>query len=324
MQTGIIVVVIIAIIAGGLGVVLMTGGGPEEQPEEQIKGTLKIARATWVGSITKALVFKRVVEKELPYKVEIIATGGISSMYTGVSEGSADLTLSHINPLYKDIYKKTNINTFTIIEDRGSNSLFIPMKAKKAGIETLDDLKEYEDNFDKKVMCAKPGWSATEYGYDFVKRDKFSNWKVEIAGSTPSLVARIMSRNAEGKWWAATHWAPSTISAYFDTYPIHTFLAYDYCIATRPGFEEDFDSDLKDFLKNLYADKMIINGEEIPGVYAKTQEWCVKEDIAYEKSANRWFELYYNQAKKAWFPEKYGQDANIEKPYSDQRDVTID
>lgn len=317
MQMGIIVAVIIAV--GGLGVVLITGGGggPEKQPGE-IKGTVKIARASWTGSIAKAIAAKGAIEKELPYKVEIIATGGIAPMYAGVSEGSADLTLSHIKPLYKDIYKKTDVNTYSTLQDEGANSLFIPMKAKKAGIETLDDLKEYEDNFDKTVMCAKPGWSATEYAKDFVQREKFSNWGTKITGSTPTLVAQIMSRNAEGEWWAVSHWIPSIISAYFDTYPIYTFLSYDYCMATRPGFEEDFDSDLKDFLKNLYFDKMIINGEEVPNLFEKCDEWVIKEDLKPQEAVDRWFELYYDQAKKAWFPEEYGQDTTIEKPHYDE------
>jgi len=270
-------VVILALTLTGCG--LLKSPQEEQTKQEQSKGKVKIGYVQWASAEASTHIVKEVLER-MNYEVEtpVLQTG---AMYQGAANGEIDAFVCSWLP-------DTDVNYWNKFKDQlielNNNYLAAQIGIvvpKYVEANSLAELKDYADKFDKRIVGIDPG--AAEM---IVIKDKvipnydLEDWEV-IDSSGPAMTAELARAIKNKEWIAVAGWKPHWKWAKWDLKflkdPDLTMGDGEYIKSIgRPGIKDDL-PEVAQFLENYR-----ITTEQLGAVMLKIKNGMEAEEAAKE------------------------------------------
>ena len=219
--------------------------------------TIILGDSNWPGLRGKTAIAKYILEN-IGYNVK--RTSATDPMIRqGIITGDVDIYLGTWMPSLKKARMKNQDKHHYITKNMhgGSLGMAVPKYVAKQGINSMTDLKEHADKFDKKLYVGPAGWV-----YDGCLRDaqkeniyNLKDWKL-ISSNPAGLWAKLDKAIKNKEWivWAAwkPHWMNTVYDMVYLNDPQNIFgnkFSWVETI-TRKGFPEEH-PEVTTFLKNL-------------------------------------------------------------------------
>lgn len=227
-------------------------GGDDDDTEE--KGTVSFGLPPWPGVTVKTEVV-RIILEEKGYTVESSKLDA-GVVYAEMADGNIDCLLAGWLPIthqeywnqYGDQLEQVAINCPTTWL-----GLAVPTYVYDEGVTSIEDLNDYKDEFDSRIVGIEPGagiMNSTEQVIETYDLD----YDLE-SSSTPAMMAEVDAYIDDNDWIVFTIWEPHSAFARFDIQkledPEGIYGGGDvlYTI-TRNDFADDF-PEVYEFFQNF-------------------------------------------------------------------------
>ncbi|HMA69177.1 MAG TPA: glycine betaine ABC transporter substrate-binding protein [Candidatus Mcinerneyibacterium sp.] len=216
----------------------------------------------WPGVTVKTQVVKTIADY-LGYETDT-KTGAEQVVLKGMETGDLDVFLALWLPSMKvnyDPYKEKGVVEKVAANLENCHYITaVNKEAWDAGVKTFDDLKKFEDKFDKKIYGIEPGNDGNRIMKEkIIPGYNLEGWEVVVSG-TAGMLSTVKSKTKKGEWVAFLGWQPHYMNVMFDmkylkdpknkwpgggTSTVYTII--------RTGFDKE-DPNFYKFLKNFKLD----------------------------------------------------------------------
>ncbi len=253
-----------------------------EEPDPEVKETVRIAYVDWVSEIASAHVVQAVLEDRLGYNCELLSVTAVS-MWESVAAGDQDAMVAAWLPTLHQHYFESVKDD---VEFLGPNlegvemGLVVP---SYVSVDSMAELNQSAEEFDSKIIGIDPEaglMGNTEeamevYGLD----DHFEL----ISGSDLTMTSALEIAFDEDRWIVVTGWTPHWKFARWDLKylddPNNVYGEAEYIgTIVREGLEDDM-PEVYEFLDNFYW-----TAEDMEQVML----WFSLEGLSAEEAAERW------------------------------------
>ena len=195
---------------------------------DEVEADVKIGLVAWDCAIASSNVMKLVLEEE-GYSVELVETEA-GPMYTGLSQGNTDVTLTAWLPFTHATYWTTYGDDLEElgrhIEGEAKIGLVVPnYTAEALGLTTIGDLKGQEGEFGGEIIGIDAGagiMTATENAID-----NYSLAMTLVESSTAGMLSALDAALDAGEHIAVTLWDPHWAFAAYNTDDYHLVYLED-------------------------------------------------------------------------------------------------
>lgn len=174
--------------------------------------------ASWPAPIIRTHVIKQIIEP-LGYRVETVYPS-LPVLFKGISTGDVDVFVSYWSPLH-DPQILSYIEEGSIIRAPDTNiddarlQLVVPGYVE---IDSLAQLGEYEDKFDRTVITPAPGTGCHLTAKKMIEEDIYGmgDWKVMAVASTSMMLSAVKAKVEKKEWVVFCGWKPHYMNILFN------------------------------------------------------------------------------------------------------------
>ncbi|MBW2603462.1 MAG: hypothetical protein JRE28_03965 [Deltaproteobacteria bacterium] len=252
--------------------------------------TVKIGQIPqWPYVVINTRIIQRALE-EKGYSVEIKNLGDLGPMFVGLATGDihieADYWLPSLHTSYREKYgDETILAVGDIYGADAPVALAIPeFVMKEHGIRAIPDLHDKSDLFDGKIIGYEPGTGGTIYSLKALKEYKLESEYKFITGTTPTMLAELLSGVKRHEPVIVVLWHPHSIHQQIKIHmlddPKGVIPANRVQVAVNTEFANR-NPKIRKFLENF---RVPMN--EMEAMMLKNSKERIKE----EKLADQWYE----------------------------------
>ncbi len=225
-----------------LAVVLNTGciGQMEEWEPE---GTIEFGLPPWPGVTVKTEV-ARVILEGMGYET-VGSSLDVGIVYGEMAEGNIDVLLASWLPGLHTPYIDEFGDRLDLVHINMPltwDGLVVPRYVYEAGVQSIDDLPDYADEFDRRIVGIEPGAGImikTEAAIDAYGLD---DWTL-VSSSAPAQLAELDAAIEAGEWIVIPKWKPHSAFIVFDIVelddPLDVYEEGEVWTVARLGLDED-------------------------------------------------------------------------------------
>ncbi|MTI66169.1 MAG: glycine betaine ABC transporter substrate-binding protein [Firmicutes bacterium] len=189
--------------------------GQKTEEKESEKGTVKIGYVQWASAEASTHIVEEVLEEKMGYNVElsVLQTGG---MYQATADGEIDAFVCSWLPDTDKNYWEKHGDKLVELNNNYLHAQIGLVVPKYVTIDSIAEMKDYPDKFDKRIVGIDPG--AAEM---IVVKDKtmpnygIEDWDLEES-SGPAMTAELGRAIEKEEWVAVTGWKPHWKWAKYD------------------------------------------------------------------------------------------------------------
>lgn len=246
---------------------------------DRSKGKVKIGYVQWASAEASSHIVKEVLEK-MGYYVELyILQTGI--LYQATSQGNVDVFVCSWLPDTDKNYWKKHKDSLVELNDNYRSAQIGIVVPKYVEINSMKEIKDYEDKFGKRIVGIDPGAAQMEVTEEKVMPNySIENWILEES-SGAAMTAELERAIEKKEWIAVTGWKPHWMWSKWDLKFLQDpdlAMGKGECIKTmgRPNIKEDMPEVARFF------EKYELNTEDFSSVMLKIQNGQSPEDVAKE------------------------------------------
>ncbi|SET16634.1 glycine betaine/proline transport system substrate-binding protein [Oceanobacillus limi] len=253
---------------------------PKDDKEED---TVKLVYVEWASEIASTYVVKAAIEERLGYETEILPVSTIA-MWESIATGDQDgMVAAWMPSLHENYYNEHKEH----IENLGPNlegavmGLAVP---DYVPIDSIEELEEYANEFDGKIIGIDPGSGIMEKTEDVLSGYNLDQFNL-ITGSDSTMTKTLKNAINDNRWIVVTGWTPHWKFAKWDLKylqdPKNIYGSEEY-ISTmvRDNLQED-KPDVYRFLDNFYWE---------PSDMEQVMYWQEEDGLTPEEAAQRWIQ----------------------------------
>lgn len=269
-------------------------GNDNATPEGSNGNTIRFAVPPWPGATVKQEVVREILE-ERGYDIEVNKLdAGI--IYAEMTEGNIDSLVAGWLPVTHQDYWQQHGDELEKVKANVPSTwlgLAVPTYVYDEGIHSIEDLNEYKNDFEGRIVGIDPGAGimlSTEGALDVYDLD----YDLE-ASSTPAMMAEVDRCVDDNDWIVFTIWEPHSAFAQFDIEkledPQQVYGGGDQVFTVvRSGFSEDYPT-VYEFFQNF----QVAPETQSEWIY----EYSSKERPA-EEVAREWVDNNQEQIEEWW------------------------
>ena len=243
------------------------------------KKTIKMGVLQWNDLVCPSLVTKKVMEKAYGYDIEVVEFFEWGIAYATLAKGDVDILMSQINFVAWDYWTRYNkkLEKLSCSSHGLNQGIVVPSYVP---IDSIDQLNQYKDKFDKKIIGIEPGAGLMRQTHEVI--DGYGLDFELVDGSTAAMTAMVKSALAKKKWIATIMWTPSWMTQAFDV----KFLkdpknlqqpAQSYYWLGRKGFVQEYPKA-----------REIMAGVFVPLEDNIKMTGYIKDGLTADKAVDRW------------------------------------
>lgn len=177
------------------------------------KKTIKMGVMQWNDLVCPSLVTKKLMEKDYGYKIKVVPFFEWGIAYSALAKGDVDILMSQINFVAWDYWNrfKNKLEKLSASSHGLMQGIVVPSYVP---IDSIDQLNQYKDKFDKKIIGIEPGAGLMRQTRQVIKAYNLDFELVD--GSTAAMTAMLQSALAKKQWIATILWTPSWMTQKFD------------------------------------------------------------------------------------------------------------
>lgn len=203
---------------------VFTGFGPFLNSSEiQAEETIEFGRVEWPGVTVKTEVARTILE-ELGYETDVTAAGQ-EVIFQGMSAGDIDLFMGVWLPTMEVTFtpheEEGTIETITTNLEEALYTTYVPEYVYEAGVQSMDDLSDYAEEFDYEYYGLEPGNDGNQLIQE-AKEDStydLADWEL-IESSEAGMLTEVERQTANEEWIAFHGWEPHYMNVLYDIKPL--------------------------------------------------------------------------------------------------------
>ncbi|MGM0653626.1 MAG: glycine betaine ABC transporter substrate-binding protein, partial [Bacillota bacterium] len=170
-----------------------------EEPESEVKETVRIAYVDWVSEIASAHVVKVVLEEKMGYNCELLSVTAVS-MWESVAAGDQDAMVAAWLPtLHEQYYESVKDDVVHLGPnlERVEMGLVVPSYVP---VNSIAELSKYAEEFDSKIIGIDPEaglMGSTEEAMEIYALDQQFEL---ISGSDLTMTSALEIAHREDRW----------------------------------------------------------------------------------------------------------------------------
>lgn len=220
------------------------------------KGTVKLSYVEWSCATASTNVAAAIIQEKLGYEVDTLPVSA-AAMWQAVASGDVDGMLTAWLPVtHKPYYTKLKDDVINLghLATGAKIGLVVP---DYVTIDSIDEMNEYADKFDHKIIGIDPGAGIMMKTEKALKDYDMKGFNL-VEGSGATMTAALQDAIRRDEWVAVTGWAPHWKFGRWDL----KFLkdpkgvyggAENIDKIVRKGLEED-KPEVYNFLKRMHWD----------------------------------------------------------------------
>ena len=204
------VVLMIIVSAGCSSNNKKSGNGSASSDKKQ--KTITLGVTPWSSTVPPTEIASLILQ-DMGYKVKE-TKADVGSVFMGLSRGDIDVFMDAWLPMHQKYLDKFkgNIKSIAVSYPKAETGWTVPKYMKN--INTLQDLKGHEDEFDNKFYGIEAGTSSTEESNKVIKAYNFD--LTQVNSSEGGMLAQVKRRISQKKPVVFFGWRPHTMFNKFD------------------------------------------------------------------------------------------------------------
>jgi len=170
------------------------------------KGTVKLSYVEWSCATASTNVAAAIIQEKLGYDVDTLPVSA-AAMWQAVATGDVDGMLTAWLPVtHKPYYSKLKDDVVNLghLATGAKIGLVVP---DYVTIDSIDEMNEYADKFDHKIIGIDPGAGIMMKTEKALKEYDLEGFSL-VSGSGATMTAALQDAIRREEWVAVTGWAP--------------------------------------------------------------------------------------------------------------------